>query len=122
MSAATLSPAVTAAITRAAQRLHDAGVGIVGPDGVDVDYATSVITDELAPVLAALALPAQAATPTFITLPLRQGCIGTRYCHACKVSYGGTCLCVPNKCHACGAECGTTPPAEDTTYEHRMHY
>lgn len=57
-----------------------------------------------------------------IMIPIGRGCIGTRYCHACKIRYGGTCLCMPNACHECSAQCGTEPPPDGTTYRSVMHY
>lgn len=120
MSTTTLSSDVTVAIARAAQRISDWTQDNNYVPRITVENASRLIAEELASILAA---PATLTQPAFITASPRQGgCIGTRYCHACRISYGGTCLCMPNRCHVCSAECGTTPPAAGQTYEHRMHY
>ena len=116
------------AIARAVKRINRY-------DGCEAEGMEIIIAEELEPVLKQFDIPAReggsSVAGQYVTVPVgwttlegtqRQGCVGTRYCHTCKISYGGTCLCMPIRCHECKAECGTTPPATGQMYEHRMHY
>lgn len=46
-------------------------------------------------------------------IKLRQGCIGFRYCHQCKITYTASCLCMPVPCKQCNNIIGDTAGPEN---------
>lgn len=130
---ADLPAPVAAAVARAAERISAWTEDNNYVPRITPKDAERLITEELRPVLLGGPLPPFAnverttsgpwtLADLLLLSPQRSGCVGSRYCHACKISYGGTCLCLPNKCHECGAECGTTPPPEGEKWPRRTHY